>query len=92
MPLFPFRTSAEAPLARFGGPGTAELAQAVDEAVRAGRFRHPPLLVGAQLSLSDERWGVAVEAAVGRQLGWWVVDNYQDQGVLKVSRRVHAGS
>jgi hypothetical protein len=38
----------------------------VQEHVRRRRFRRPPILVGAQLSLADDRWAVAVEAAVGR--------------------------
>lgn len=58
--------AAESPLSKFGGAGTAELAAVVQEHVRQGRFRRPPILVGAQLSLADDRWAVAVEAAVGR--------------------------
>ena len=76
---------AETPLAKFGGQGTVELAAAVEAAVRAGRFRHRPILLGSQLSLADERWGVAVEAAMGRTLSWWIVDNHADAALLKAS-------
>lgn len=77
-------TQAENSLAKFGGPGAVELHAAVEAAVAAGRFRHPPLLVGAHLSLSDDGWGTAVEAAIGRHFDTWVVDNHADAAVLKV--------
>ncbi|EFN53934.1 hypothetical protein CHLNCDRAFT_58396 [Chlorella variabilis] len=79
------QASQETPLAKFGGQGTVELAAAVEAAVRAGRFRHRPILLGSQLSLADERWGVAVEAAMGRTLSWWIVDNHADAALLKAS-------
>lgn len=80
----PIPPPAEDSLAKFGGPGVPELAAAVAAAVAAGRFRHPPLLLGAQLSLADDRWATAVEAALGRLLDTWVVDNHADQRLLQV--------
>jgi hypothetical protein len=61
-----------------------ELDAAVKAAVAAGRFRQPPILIGAQLSLSDDCWATAVEAAMGRQLNTWICDTYEDAALLKV--------
>lgn len=63
-------------LARFGGAGATELHQAVAAAVAVGRFRHPPIQIGSQLSLADDRcarcFGPAVHArTVGVKCGWW---------------------
>ncbi|KAI3431453.1 hypothetical protein D9Q98_004505 [Chlorella vulgaris] len=77
------QASQAAPLAKFGGHGAVELDAAVKAAVRQGRFRHPPLLIGSQLALSDDRWALAVEAAIGRQLSQWVVDNMSDATTIK---------
>jgi hypothetical protein len=55
--------------------------------VRQGRFHHPPLLIGSQLALSDDRWALAVEAAIGRQLSQWVVDNMSDATTIKASEQ-----
>ena len=37
--------------------------------------------------MSDERWGLAVEAAIGRQLTWWIVDWHEDRELLRSLRR-----
>ena len=57
-------------LARFGGAPAAELHKAVAAAVETGRFSKPPIQIGSQLSLADERWAaVAVWAAWKSLLG-----------------------
>lgn len=42
-------------VARFGGAAAVELHRAVADAVAVGRFRQPPIQIGSQLSLSDDR-------------------------------------
>lgn len=64
-----------------------ELHAAVQRAVAARRFHDPPILLGAVLSLADEQWATAVEAAMGSKLDNWVVGSYADQAVLKVGGR-----
>ncbi|KAI7843604.1 hypothetical protein COHA_002846 [Chlorella ohadii] len=70
-------------LARFGGAGATELHQAVAAAVAAGRFRHPPIQIGSQLSLADDRWALAMEAALRNLLDAWIVDSQADATQLR---------
>ena len=86
-----FRTAqSEADMARagemlknFGGDAGLKLAQLVRSNTR--HFRHMPIgPIGAQLSLQDDRWATAAEAAIGAALNDWVVDNRQDFAVLDV--------
>lgn len=49
------------------------------------QFARPPIgPIGALLTLTEERWGVAVELACGRALGAFVTHNFQDQRLLQV--------
>ena len=61
------------------------LVQAIDAAARQGKFQKRPIgPIGAHLSLTDERWAVAVDAAIGGSFGNFLVHSGHDLTVLTV--------
>lgn len=61
----------------------------VDGAAAAGRFHRWPLgPIGTLLSLSDDKWAVAVEARLGRMLNQFITHDHHDLNLL---RQVRAG-
>ena len=75
------------PAALFGGRAAAELWARVKNAP-PGAFSRPPLgPLGTLLALSDERWGLAAESALGALLSTWVVHSREDQGALAAMAR-----
>lgn len=59
--------------------------QRVQQASAAGRFHKKPIgPIGANLSLQDEKWALAVEVAVGSAFNTFVVHDFADQATLKV--------
>lgn len=61
------------------------LVQAVDAAARQGKFSKRPIgPVGQHLSLSDERWASAVEAAIGGGFDSFLVHSQRDLNELIV--------
>ena len=63
----------------------ASLRSAVGVAVAAGRFHRPPLgPLGCLLTLTDDAWAVAVEAAAGIALRAWITHDHHDQNLLRV--------
>ena len=57
----------------------------VAEASARNQFHRAPVgPVGSLLTLAEERWGVAVEIALGRALGTFVVHDFADQKLLQV--------
>lgn len=57
----------------------------IDQAVQSGRFHKPPLgPIGSLLTLTDDKWAVAVEASVGRAFNNFIVHNHHDCKLLKV--------
>ena len=74
------------PVAVFGGNEMLRLVQAIDAAVRQGKFQKRPIgPIGAHLSLSDERWSFAVDAAIGGCFGFFLVHSHRDLQELIVS-------
>lgn len=72
------------PIAKFGGESMRRLVDAVEGAVRQGRFQKRPIgPIGAHLSLTDDRWAVAVDAAIGGAFSNFIVDNHSDLATLK---------
>lgn len=60
--------------------------QRVQQASAAGRFHKKPIgPIGANLSLQDEKWALAVEVAIGSAFNTFVVHDFADQATLKVS-------
>ena len=41
--------------------------------------------IGSLLTLTDDKWAVAVEVAIGRALSTFVVHDFEDQRTLSVS-------
>lgn len=57
----------------------------VAEASARNQFHRAPVgPIGSLLTLAEERWGVAVEIALGRALGTFVVHDFADQKLLQV--------
>lgn len=68
----------------FGGVQAVRLKEAVERAVRQNKFHKAPIgPIGSYLSLTDDIWGVAVEASIGRQFFTWIVHDRHDQQLLK---------
>lgn len=60
--------------------------QRIQQASAAGRFHKNPIgPIGANLSLQDEKWALAVEVAIGSACNTFVVHDFADQATLKVS-------
>lgn len=58
----------------------------VAQASSAGRFHRAPVgPIGSLLTLTDDKWAVAVEIAIGRALSTFVVHDFSDQRTLNVS-------
>ncbi|EIE27067.1 P-loop containing nucleoside triphosphate hydrolase protein [Coccomyxa subellipsoidea C-169] len=71
------------PIAKFGGNDMVRLVQAVDAAARQGKFSKRPIgPIGQHLSLSDERWASAVEAAIGGGFDSFLVHSQRDLSEL----------
>jgi len=71
----------------FGGAQVKRLVQAIDAAFRHGRFDHKPIgPIGSLLSLTDDRWALAVEAAIGGgSFNGFIVSSDKDLEVFKAS-------
>ena len=60
--------------------------QRVALAVSTGRFHQPPVgPIGSKLTLQDDKWATAVEVAIGRAFGTFIVHDFADQSTLRVS-------
>ena len=58
----------------------------VAEASARGQFHRAPIgPIGSLLTLADERWGVAIEVALGRALNTFVVHGFEDQKLMQVT-------
>lgn len=74
------------PVIAFGGDRVKSLLNKIEAAVRQGRFTQRPIgPLGSLLSLTDDRWAVAVETAIGRCFDDFLVVNMHDLDLLKVS-------
>jgi chromosome segregation ATPase len=72
------------PVLRFGGPAAVKLQELVGAALGQRRFHRPPIgPIGNCLSLKDDRWGRAVQAALGVKFSDWIVHDAHDHAVLK---------
>lgn len=59
--------------------------QRIQQASAAGRFHKNPIgPIGANLSLQDQKWALAVEVAIGSAFNTFVVHDFADQATLKV--------
>jgi len=78
-------TGAGDPVLAFGGVPIKNLLHKIEAAMRQGRFLQRPIgPLGSLLSLSDDKWAVAVEAAIGRCFNDFLVANFNDLEVLRV--------
>lgn len=78
-------TGAGDPVLAFGGEPIKNLLHKIEAAMRQGRFSQRPIgPLGSLLSLSDDKWAVAVEAAIGRCFNDFLVANFNDLEVLRV--------
>ncbi len=75
------------PITKFGGNNTVRLVEAIDAAMRQGRFQKRPIgPLGAHLSLSDDRWSFAVDTAIGGCFNSFLVHCQRDLTHLLVRR------
>lgn len=76
-------------LARFGREAP-RLAQLIESAVAQNRFhRRPRGPIGAAITIKDDRWGLAIESALGGNLlrGYMVHDFHDNQVLEELMRR-----
>ena len=79
-------TVAGDPISMFGGEQVRQLVSKVRQAVEAGQFARPPQgPIGSLLTLTDDKWALAVEMSIGKVFGSFIVHNYEDSKVLQVS-------
>ncbi|CAL8470455.1 g9997 [Coccomyxa elongata] len=78
------------PIAKFGGNNTVRMVEAIDAAMRQGRFQKRPIgPIGAHLSLSDDRWSFAVDTAIGGCFGSFLVHCQRDlTQLLDIAKRL----
>lgn len=73
------------PVIAFGGQRVKTLLTKIEAAMRQRRFSQRPIgPLGSLLSLTDDKWAVAVETAIGKCFNDFLVANMSDLGVLKV--------
>lgn len=83
--------AAENPVTAFAPNGCpasvySSFIRSVAQASAAGRFHRRPVgPIGSLLTLTDDKWAVAVEVAIGRALSTFVVHDFADQRTLSVS-------
>ncbi|BDA44494.1 Structural maintenance of chromosomes protein 6 [Coccomyxa sp. Obi] len=78
------------PIAKFGGNNLVRLVEAIDAAMRQGRFTKRPIgPIGAHLSLSDDRWSFAVDTAIGGCFSNFLVHCQRDlTQLLDIAKRL----
>ena len=70
----------------FGGEQVRQLVGKVRRAVEQGQFAKPPQgPIGSLLTLTDDKWALAVEMSIGKVFGSFIVHNYEDSKLLQVS-------
>ena len=73
------------PVIAFGGQRVKTLLTKIEAAMRQRRFSQRPIgPLGSLLSLTDDKWAVAVETAIGKCFNDFLVANMSDLEVLKV--------
>ena len=73
------------PVIAFGGQRVKALLNKIEAAMRQRRFSQRPIgPLGSLLSLTDDKWAVAVETAIGKCFNDFLVANMSDLEVLKV--------
>ena len=73
------------PVIAFGGQRVKTLLNKIEAAMRQRRFSQRPIgPLGSLLSLTDDKWAVAVETAIGKCFNDFLVANMSDLEVLKV--------
>lgn len=77
------------PLTAFGGQQILRIMERIERDVAAGSFHRPPLgPLGALLTLTDEKWAVALEVNCGNQLSSFLVHDMADLKRLKAICRL----
>ena len=78
------------PIMRFGGQPVKRLLESVEAAVRQRKFDRPPIgPIGSLVSLTDERYALAVEAAIGKGFENYIVHSNRDMRTLYVRPHTH---
>ena len=73
------------PVIAFGGQRVKTLLTKIEAAMRQRRFSQRPIgPLGSLLSLTDDKWAVAVETAIGKCFNDFLVANMSDLELLKV--------
>ena len=73
------------PVIAFGGQRVKTLLNKIEAAMRQRRFSQRPIgPLGSLLSLTHDKWAVAVETAIGKCFNDFLVANMSDLEVLKV--------
>ena len=68
---------------KFGGQNVPQLLKAIERNIK--RFHRPPIgPIGSLLSLDDDQYALAVEAAIGRSFNQFIVHSHEDMELLKV--------
>ena len=72
------------PIGRFGGEPARRLRELIAAGVRQGRFDRAPIgPLGSLLALADDRYGTAVEIAIGRSFYNYLVHSHKDLKLLQ---------
>ena len=81
------------PVIAFGGQRVKTLLNKVEAAMRQRRFSQRPIgPLGSLLSLTDDKWAVAVETAIGKCFNDFLVANMADLDLLKVCHSLKAAA
>ena len=78
------------PISMFAAPNQGQqLTRLVSEIQsNLSRFEKPPLgPFGSLLTLTDDKWAVAVEASIGRSFNNFVVHSHRDAATFRVSTK-----